>query len=147
MKTRNSQILTVLSVLGLFSLNAHAHCEIPCGIYDDVMRIKMLNEHITTIEKSMNEVMELEKAEHHHANQLVRWVMNKESHAIQFQEIVTQYFMTQRIKPDAKNYEKKLVVLHQMLVHSMKCKQTTDLNQVSKLRDLVKAFEALYFEK
>jgi nickel superoxide dismutase len=147
MKTRHLQILTVLSVVGFLSMNAWAHCEIPCGIYDDAMRIKMLNEHITTIEKSMNTVMELEKADHHHANQLIRWVMNKESHASQFQEIVTQYFMTQRIKPDTKNYEKKLALLHQMLVHGMKCKQTTDLEQVSKLRELVKEFEALYFEK
>ena len=23
-----------------------AHCEIPCGIYDDHMRIKMISEHI-----------------------------------------------------------------------------------------------------
>ena len=31
-------------------------------------------------------------------NQLVRWIMNKEEHANKIQEIVTQYFMTQRIK-------------------------------------------------
>ncbi|MDY6953871.1 MAG: superoxide dismutase [Ni], partial [Thermodesulfobacteriota bacterium] len=35
---------------------ASAHCEIPCGIYDDQMRIDMIAEHITTIEKSMKQI-------------------------------------------------------------------------------------------
>ena len=30
---------------------AHSHCEIPCGIYHDHMRIELLNEHVATIEK------------------------------------------------------------------------------------------------
>ena len=34
-------------------------------------------------------------------NQLVRWVDNKEIHADELSEIVTYYFMTQRIKPPA----------------------------------------------
>lgn len=129
--------------LFLIAATASSHCEIPCGIYDDHMRITMLQEHITTIEKSMGMIIDLEKGEN--SNQLVRWVMNKESHAEKFQEIVTQYFFTQRIKPDEKDYTAKLSMLHQMLVFSMKCKQTTDLNHVAKLRSLVSDFEKLYF--
>ena len=53
--------------------------------------------------------------------------------------------MTQRIKPDAQNYDKKIATLHQMLVVAMKCKQTTDLNYVAQLRQLINAFKALYF--
>ena len=131
----------------IFSAYAFAHCEIPCGIYDDEMRIEMINEHITTIEKAMNTIIELEKEGHHHYNQLVRWIMNKEDHATELQWIVSQYFMTQRIKTDAKDYEKKLTLLHKMLIYSMKCKQTTDLTNVSTLRQLVKDFQALYFQK
>ena len=73
--------------------------------------------------------------------------MNKENHANEIQEIVSQYFMTQRIKPDAKDYDKKLGLLHGMLIYGMKCKQTTDLTHVSKMKDLVKEFQRLYFEK
>lgn len=126
---------------------AFSHCEIPCGIYDDAMRISMIREHITTIEKSMKSIQDLKKEKDHDANQLIRWVMNKEEHANQLQEIVTQYFMTQRIKADAKNYSKKLEALHQMLIYSMKCKQTTDLSNVETLRSLVADFEKMYFEK
>jgi nickel superoxide dismutase len=112
------------------------------------MRVKMISEHIQTIEKSMNEINELEKAGlSHHSNQLVRWIMNKEDHANQLQEIVTQYFMTQRIKFDTKDYDKKLGILHHMLVYAMKCKQTTDLENVEALKKLVKEFSGIYFKK
>ena len=147
MKKGLLQIIVAGSFILVFAIQSYAHCEIPCGIYDDEMRIDMINEHIVTIEKSMNQIIELEKADHHHSNQLVRWIMNKEHHADEIQEIVTQYFLTQRIKPEAKDYEKKLKTLHQMLIYSMKCKQATDLSHVNTLRGLVKDFQALYFEK
>ena len=124
---------------------AFAHCEIPCGIYDDQARINMVLEHITTIEKSMKQIKSLEKEKRPNFNQMVRWVMNKEHHATEIQTIVAQYFLTQRIKPRAKDYNQKLSLLQQMLVYSMKCKQTTDLKKAAKLRDLVKQFHQLYF--
>ena len=138
--------LVLPGILLLVSLAA-AHCEIPCGIYDDEMRIEMLREHITTIEKSMNQVILLEKDANRKANQLTRWVMNKEQHADELQEIVSQYFMTQRLTPDAKDYASKLQFLHEMLLAGMKSKQTTDLGQVKRLRELVDLFEKAYFVK
>jgi nickel superoxide dismutase len=134
--------------IGIFvAANAWAHCEIPCGIYDDHMRIHMIEEHITTIEKSMKQIVELGGQTPVNYNQVVRWVTNKEHHADELQHIVTEYFMTQRIKPDQKDYEKKLTVLHKMLLAAMKCKQTTDLANVADLRSLTKEFEGLYFEE
>jgi len=137
--------LTGLCLLLLIAPNVSAHCEIPCGIYDDEMRIKEINEHIATIEKSMNQILQLEKDSPVNTNQLVRWITNKEDHANKIQEIVTQYFMTQRIKPGATDYYDKLGLLHQMLLASMKCKQTTDLEHTAKLKTLVKQFGKLYF--
>ena len=133
--------------------NVWAHCEIPCGIYDDAMRIKLLREHITTIEKSMQQIIELTQAKERNDNQIVRWVVNKEQHVDKFQQIVFQYFMTQRIKPVTKGevgydaYVDKVMVLHSMLVTSMKAKQTTDLEYIQQLRQQVDTFEKLYFEK
>lgn len=145
MNKRYLQILSGLSFFLFLASYASAHCEIPCGIYDDEMRIKMIMEHAATIEKSMNQIKELEQEKSQNANQLIRWVVNKEQHADKLQEIVSQYFMTQRIKLDAKDYDKKLALLHQMLVYSMKCKQTTDLSHVNKLKELTKEFQGLYF--
>ena len=84
----------------IFASHAMAHCEIPCGIYDDKMRISLLEEHIATIEKSMGMIMELDNSKN--SNQTVRWIMNKEEHANKFQEIVSQYFLTQRINCQCK---------------------------------------------
>lgn len=42
---------------------------------------------------------------------------------------------------------KKTGILHQMLVYAMKCKQTTDMANIQKLREALKSFEALYFAK
>ena len=64
-----------------FLSNADAHCEIPCGIYDDELRTKLIAEHSTTIEKSMKQIIELSKANSVDYNQLSRWVSNKEAHA------------------------------------------------------------------
>jgi nickel superoxide dismutase len=139
------QFLVLCSII-LFAVSyAAAHCEIPCGIYDDQMRIDMMAEHITTIEKSMKQILKLETHKPINYNQLIRWVTNKENHANEFQEIVTQYFMTQRIKFDTEDYAKKLIVLHKMLVYTMKCKQTTHLSHISTLRSLLKEFSDLYF--
>jgi nickel superoxide dismutase len=148
MKMKKS-ILT-LTVLLLVLISAHtawSHCEIPCGIYDDQMRMHMIAEHIRTIEKSMNEILKLQKEDPRNYNQLVRWIMNKEDHANMLQEIVSQYFMTQRIKIEDDDYANKLMVLHKMIVYAMKCKQTIDLSHVAKLRELSKKFSELYFEE
>ena len=145
MKKRLLQMAMVLSCTFLLAAGAAAHCEIPCGIYDDEARIAMLLEHVTTIEKSMNQITTIGKDKEHKANQLVRWVINKEKHASELQEIVTQYFMTQRIKFDTKAYDKKLALLHQMLVYAMKCKQSTDLDHTAKLTGVIQEFKQLYF--
>ncbi|WP_372808649.1 superoxide dismutase [Ni] [Pontiella sp.] len=117
-----------------------AHCQIPCGIYDDQMRIHLMEEHVTTIEKSMKEI---EAGQNQ--NQTVRWVMNKEEHADQLTEIATYYFLAQRIKPEMDHYEENLKVLHQLIVYSMKAKQTTDLKNVEKLKELIHELEHNYF--
>jgi nickel superoxide dismutase len=137
--------LTGLLPFLFFLSNADAHCEIPCGIYDDQLRTKLIAEHATTIEKSMKQIMELSKANSVDYNQLSRWVSNKEAHATKIQKIISQYFMTQRIKPGQKKYVEKLTALHKMLIAAMKCKQTTDFSHVDALRSHLKNFEVLYF--
>ena len=144
---RKYLLIGLAAALVLFtSTPAFAHCEVPCGIYDDGARLTEILEHATTIEKAMKEIVRLEKEDGGNKNQIVRWVTNKESHASEAQHIVSQYFMTQRIKPGAEMYEKKLTVLHQMLQAAMKCKQTVDTSHVEKLRSLTEEFRGLYIK-
>jgi nickel superoxide dismutase len=131
---------------------AAAHCQIPCGIYDDEARARAIAEHITTIEKSMRLIREISAAEDGDTNQLVRWTNNKDQHADELVEIVTYYFLSQRLKPQDKDdkskkdkYATELSLLHEMMVVAMKAKQTTDPAHVVRLRSLLTSFEESYF--
>ena len=154
MKTKQNTLMIVVLIF-LTSLGIHqsvkAHCEMPCGIYADSLRIVMISEDITTIEKSMSEIIELSKATPVNYNQLVRWVTTKEEHANKIQDIATQYFMFQRVKLTTDKNEmiknqKLLGLLHEICVYAMKCKQTTDLEWTKKLTDSLNSFSKLYFE-
>jgi len=142
----------VLVVLVITSM-VYSHCQIPCGIYDDSARFNAIAENITTIEKSMKQITELSGQDKPNLNQIVRWIQNKDNHADDTSDIITYYFMAQRIKPvdktNVKAYEKyirQLTLLHQMLVYCTRAKQTTDLSNVEKLRTLLTKFRTAYFD-
>ncbi len=143
-----------LTVFFVVPVMAQAHCQMPCGIYDDSARYNTLEEDITTMEKAMTQITDLSAQGEKNYNQIVRWVVTKENMADDFMEIVTQYFMTQRLKPTAadmgqeyNDYITQLKYLHEMLVYAMKCKQTTDQANIEKLRDLLGKSETLYFKQ
>ena len=143
-------MVLAMGVGGAMTVPASGHCQIPCGIYDDATRYVLLAEHVTTIEKSMKQIKLLSANPGKNANQLARWVANKDTHADALATIVTDYFLQQRIKApkpgDAKAmtaYTAKLVLCHKMLVAAMKCKQTTDLKYPAELRTLIGQFQAL----
>ena len=136
-------IIAVVSAPTLVS----AHCQIPCGIYGDEARMGMISEHLDTIAKSIGEIKKLSAAEKPNMNQVVRWVQNKDKHADDIAQIVTYYFMAQRIKPAAvtdKQYVQRLTLLHSLLVSSMKVKQTTDMVHVEACRKHLRDFHHAY---
>lgn len=145
-------VAAVLLLLIITANNVSAHCEIPCGIYNDEMRFDMISEHLATIERSMEVIEALSAEDQAMYNQLVRWINNKESHANDIQDIVSQYFMTQRIKP-AEAYDQvgyrvyvmQITLLHRMLISAMKAKQTTDHAAIENLRNLLEEFRTIYF--
>lgn len=150
---KNSLFLIILGVM-FNTQKVNAHCEIPCGIYADSVRITLILEHITTIEKAMNNINRLSNSENVNYNQLVRWVVNKEEHAEKIQDIVSQYFLHQRIKltdvsdkEKHNKYLKQLSSLHEILVYSMKAKQSVKQEVIEKLRNSVNIFSKLYFHK
>jgi len=151
MKRKTVLVIAATFLVSLTASKALAHCQIPCGIYDDPARFSLMAEHITTIEKAMKTIIDLSNQKKPDYNQLVRWVHNKDEHADELSEIVTHYFMAQRIKPPAEKggeahqkYVEQISSLHQMLVYSMKAKQTTELGNIEKLRALLESFRASY---
>ena len=73
-------VLVILALVIVLSSMVYSHCQIPCGIYSDPARFDMIAENITTIEKSMKQIIELSKQGKPNMNQITRWVNNKEKH-------------------------------------------------------------------
>ena len=122
-----------------------AHCEVPCGIYDDGARFKRIMEDQSTITKAIAGITDLagtNGATGH--NQLARWVATKESHATNIQHVIAQYFMTQRIKADDAKYVEKLTAAHAVMVAAMKCKQAADPATAEALDKAIHDFQHAY---
>ena len=65
---------------------------------------------------------------------------------------MTQYFLAQRVKlaqseSNKDAYLNKLSLIHQIIVHAMKCKQTTDPANAQGLHDAIAAFTKVYTAK
>jgi len=151
-KTVRSLALTFIVLVVLVSSIVYSHCQIPCGIYDDQLRIKMISEHIRTIEKSIMEIDRLSRQETLDLNQINRWIDNKEKHADETSSIISYYFLAQRIEPakegdsdSYKKYIKELTLLHEMLLYCVKAKQTVDMSNVKSLKSLLGDFQDVYF--
>lgn len=126
---------------------ASAHCQIPCGIYDDHARVQAMLEDTATVEKSVRLIGELAgKTDAQSQNQLVRWVMNKEKHAQNIIATMSDYFLTQRVNPGQADYPERLAKHHKVIVAAMKAKQNADAGSVDALRASIMAVAPYYPE-
>ncbi len=133
-------------ILGLPQL-LQAHCQIPCGIYDDAARVQSMREDAATVEKSIRLIMELAgKTDAQSQNQLVRWVMNKEVHAQKIITSISDYFLTQRVKPDQQGYVERLKKHHFVILAAMKAKQNADIKVAKSLIESIDDLAAYYPE-
>ena len=127
---------------------ADAHCQVPCGIYDDPARIERMYEDTTTIAKAIKLMNEMaDKGDAQSRQQFVRWTNVKEQHADRIISTVANYFLTQKIKlvsPDAEGYEaylKKLADHHAVMVAAMKAKQNATSETAERLRQAIHVLE------
>ena len=148
--------ILVLMLVGVGSLfeSIFSHCQIPCGIYDDKVRFTLLQENITTLEKSIKQIGELSMESQKNMNQIVRWTLNKDEQADEFAHVVLYYFLQQRVKPveetDKKKYEtytRELMLLHRLLVHAVGIKQTTEAFHIDNLKRYLGEYEKIYMER
>ena len=122
-----------------------AHCQVPCGIYDDAARIQAMLEDVATIEKAVGQIAELTPPKDALAfNQASRWVATKEQHASAIIATVAEYFLAQKLKEPAAGddasratYVQALVEHHAVMRAAMKAKQTVDPAAVTALRTAV----------
>ncbi len=147
---RKTIFATAAMVIGYFLVlvqPVHAHCQIPCGIYDDHARVQSMLEDAATVAKSANSIAETAgKPDPQSQNQLVRWVMNKEDHAQKIIVTISDYFLTQRVKPDQQDYAERLAKHHAVILAAMKAKQNADVKYAVTLQESIEALAPYYPE-
>lgn len=137
----------LVAMFALMPLFSWAHCQVPCGIYDDHARVQLMLEDAATIEKATTMMAELAgKKDVQSANQMVRWVMNKEQHAQNIISTISDYFLTQRVKSSQKDYAERLQKHHAVIVAAMKAKQIGDGKAAAALMAAVAELKAYYPE-
>lgn len=140
-------LLTLCIVPIVLPQKTQAHCQIPCGIYDDHARVHAMLEDAATIEKAMTMLAELaDKEDVQSQNQMVRWVTNKESHAQNIIATISDYYLTQRVKPNQPDYTERLSKHHAVIIAAMKAKQTTDSSHANALIKSIEALKVYYPE-
>jgi nickel superoxide dismutase len=151
MKQSRNPILTIaFAAAGLFFIapqSSHAHCQIPCGIYDDYARVQSMMEDAATVKKAVKLINELAgKTDAQSQNQLVRWITNKEKHAQNIISTISEYFLTQRVKASQEDYAERLAKHHAVIVAAMQAKQNADQQFVVALKASIEALSPYYPE-
>ena len=138
--------ISFLSAAFLFSVSlATAHCQVPCGIYDDAARVTSMLEDAATVQKAVTSLATLAgKTDAQSINQSVRWVQNKELHAQRIIETISDYFLTQRVKPGQDDYAIRLARHHTVILAAMKAKQSASADAAQVLRESIQALRAYY---
>ena len=147
MKRMMCTLLSLATLLFAVSQLTYAHCQIPCGIYDDHARVKSMLEDAATVGKAIKLISELSgKSDAQSQNQLIRWVMNKEKHAQNIISTISDYFLTQRVKSKQKDYAERLIKHHTVIVAAMKAKQHADMSYGEGLKASIEALLPYYPE-
>ncbi len=129
----------------IISAQARAHCQIPCGIYNDHARVDAMLEDTATIKKALTMLTELEKkTDIQSRQQFIRWVMNKENHAQNIITTISDYFLTQRVKSSQKDYTERLKRHHAVIVAAMKTKQKSSMENAMELEKAINALFIYY---
>ncbi len=147
MKILSFRLPALLAALGLFfaTHSASAHCQVPCGIYDDSARVAAMLEDADTVIKAGSMIADLTgKTDAQSHQQIVRWVTNKESHAQAIISTIANYFLTQRVKSSQGDYVQRLKDHHAVIVAAMKAKQSADASAGEVLKAAVAKLAVYY---
>eukprot|EP00440_Ansanella_granifera_P002287 gb/GFBE01002480.1/.p1 GENE.gb/GFBE01002480.1/~~gb/GFBE01002480.1/.p1 ORF type:complete len:158 (+),score=63.67 gb/GFBE01002480.1/:1-474(+) len=130
------------------ALQTRFHCQVPCGIFTDELRVKSMMEDAQTIRKAVVQAAELHKAGSlQDTHQMVRWIHTKEEHAAKIMTTTAEYFLAQKVKKaelSEGDYLKQLALHHDVMVAAMKSKQSSELGPVDTLDKALEALAPIY---
>lgn len=122
----------------------HSHCQMPCGIYHDDMVFDQIDQYVETMFKAATVMNDTRLDSTQNANTFVRWVVLKESASNEMADLITTYFLQQKIKPEEPDTPKRLAAAHRMLNLLMTIKQTADVKYVKAFEDEWEKFKLFF---
>jgi len=144
-KFHYAAFLLIVGLMLSLPQTVFAHCQVPCGIYDDYARVKGMMEDAATVKKSVKLLNELAgKTDVQSQQQFVRWVNTKEMHAQKVISTIADYFLTQRVKASQKDYVERLTKHHAVIVAAMKAKQNATMEAAEALEKAIMELEDYY---
>jgi len=133
------------SAVACFSLTSSlsAHCQMPCGIYNDQMMYDQVNQFYLTAFKAVKALEHNEFTTDEDKNQFVRWVMTKERLCNETAMLLTTYFFQQKIMPIDDNID-LVKSLHKLLFQLVAIKQNVDIKLVKEFGKEWENFKQLF---
>lgn len=135
-----SSILAFICQTGSLS----AHCQMPCGIYHDEMVFNQIDQYIETMYKGITELKHNKFSNLAERNNFIRWITLKESSSDEIADLITQYFLQQKIKPGEPDTVKRLVSAHKLLFELTAIKQNVELKMIEDFADEWENFKQMF---
>lgn len=123
-------LISGLFVAACYTLDLNAHCQMPCGIYHDDMVFDQIDQYVETVVKGITVLEDSKFKTIRERNEFIRWVMEKEKSSNDVAELITTFFLQQKIKPGEEDTPERLASAHRLLFLLVKIKQNADLKVV-----------------
>lgn len=133
---------TIFALLAFNNLGAH--CQMPCGVYHDEMVFDQIDQYVETMYKGMSILNSSKFHGVHDWNEVIRWVILKEKESDATANLLTTYFLQQKIKPGEADTCKRLTSCHKLLFLLVAIKQNTDVKFVKDFLEEWEDFKAMF---
>lgn len=141
---RKNALLSGIAVFIFHVSSLGAHCQMPCGIYHDEMVFNQIDQYIETMFKGVTELKNSKFSNPLERNNFTRWVLLKETASNEMANLITEYFLQQKIKPGEPDTVKRLVSAHKMLFELTAIKQNVDLKMIEDFADEWENFKQMF---
>jgi nickel superoxide dismutase len=136
-------------VQGIIALLCHtgslmAHCQMPCGIYHDELVFNQIDQYIETMYKGITELNNSKFSTPFERNNFIRWVKLKDSASDEIANLITEYFLQQKIKPAEADTPKRLISAHKMLFELTAIKQNVNIKMIEAFADEWENFKQMF---
>jgi len=124
--------MIALALFGVvvFHGEVSSHCQMPCGVYHDDMVFDEVDQYVETMYKGVSVLKNSAFVTLKERQDFIRWVMEKEKESDKVAELITKYFLQQKIKPGEVDTQKKVLAAHNLLFLLVGIKQNCSLEEV-----------------